>query len=150
MSEHAGQHRRLLHHRPPGRQITEEHSQPSRGVMRVVEWTDHLRVCNMRIRILLSQSDAGHSGSVAVDKATFGQTFQHGHDAPSPVQVLHVGGTGRCQTDQVRRAGGDLIDTLERQIDSGLVGNGLDVKHGVCGTTEGGVKCQRISKRSGG
>ena len=90
---------------------------------------------------------AGDGGHRAVDQiVALGQAAQDRHDAAGAMQVLHVVGTGGRELDDVGHPRRDLVEGLEGQVDAHLVGDGLEVQHGVGRAAQRGVEGERVTQ----
>ena len=111
----------------------------------VLDGTDGLFVQDMGTLDILAKGLAGDGGHVQVQQALLGQLRLYCRDAARCVQIRHVGGACRCQMAQVGGLGADLVEQLQVDGHTGLVGDGQQVQHRVGGAAQRHITGQCVA-----
>ena len=88
---------------------------------------------------------AGDGGDIEVQQTLLGQLCLHGGDAAGGVEVGHVGGACGGQMAEVRGLGAYLIEELQVDGHTGLVGDGQQVQNGIGGAAQRHIAGQRVA-----
>ena len=111
----------------------------------VLDGTDGLFVQDMGTLDVLAQGLAGDGGHIQIQQALLCQLCLHRRDAARCVQIRHMGGACRCQMAQVGGLGADLVEQLQVDGHTGLVGDSQQVQHRVSGAAQRHITGQRVA-----
>ena len=111
----------------------------------IIDGTDGLVVQDVSALDVLAEGLAGDGGDIEVQQTLLGQLCLHGRDAAGGVEVGHVGGACGGQMAEVRGLGAYLIEKLQIDRHTGLVGDGQQVQNGIGGAAQRHIAGQRIA-----
>ncbi len=114
---------------------------------RILHMTDDLGIQVHGMLDVLAHRLAGDRHAVQMKKAKGGDLLHDRIDTACLVQILHVGGTCRCQMAQIWRALADLVCLPDLEIKACFMGDGREVQHGVGGAAKGHIDGQSVQER---
>jgi len=127
------------------RQIAEENGQAAAGRVSTIAAADDFLIPDLGGCDALAQRPAGDGQAIKVEGvAITADLAQDGRDAPGAVDVFHVPVAGRADLADVRHAGGDFVDALQRVINPRFVGDGQSMQDGVGAAPHRHVQGERI------
>ena len=104
--------------------------------VRIVNRTDNLRIGVIAVCDVLADLLAGSSDLIQLDQILFGQLIHNCIDAACLIQLLNVGTACRCQMAQVRRAGRNLVQLIQIQLQTCLMCDGKQMKNRIGRTAQ--------------
>ena len=137
--EHLGGHRRLFDHGAFRSQIAVKNRDSPLAVVGLINSANDFPIQYRQMLDIVTHGFAGDRHGVQMDEVARGELVHDGLNTSCRIQVFQEMGARRTQTAQVRRASADLVERLEIEIDSRLMGNGRHVKDGIGGAAEGHV-----------
>ena len=99
--------------------------------VRLVNRSDDVIILDISTLDVFADSLAGSSYETFVDETLLCQFAENSHESAGTVQVMHVSVACRSQMAEVRNLGTELIEDIQIQLNTGLVGDSQQMEHAV-------------------
>ena len=142
---HLGGHGAALDHAAVRSDVAPQDLQAAGLGVGVFDGADGLFVQDVGTLDVLAQGLAGDGGHIQIQQALLGQLCLHSGDAACGVEVGHVGGACGSQMAEVGGPGADLIEELQVDGHTGLVGNGQQMQDGIGGAAQRHIAGQCVA-----
>ena len=146
--EHFGSNRGALDDAAVGSKVAAENGNAARGAVGIVDGTDDFGVLVDNTCDVLGNCLAGAGDEVGVEQTELVDLVHDGIDAACLVEILHVGSARGSKVAEVRSMGADFVGDVEVEVDTALMRDSREVKHGVGAAAERHIHCQRVAERS--
>ena len=142
---HLGGHGTALDHAAVRSDVAPQDLQATGLGVGVLDGADGLFVQDVGTLDVLAQGLAGDGRHIQIQQALLGQLCLHGGDAACGIEVGHVGGACGGQMAEVGGPGTDLIEELQVDGHTSLVGNGQQMQDGIGGAAQRHIAGQCVA-----
>ena len=99
--------------------------------VRLVNRSDDIVVLDISTLDVFTDSFAGSSYETFVNETLLCQFAENSHQSAGTVKVMHVSVACRSQMAEIRNLGAELIEDIQIQLNTGLVGDSQQMEHAV-------------------